>query len=148
MPLQIRDLNSGMKICDAALAKKYLSLCPDTMAYSDIIALVFVSQKHLVVETPIKVKPRIGGKSTITASTAIDTLKEIVNVVVLFNPMRIFFPLALLFVLAGVAWGLPIVLLGKGVSVGAMLGIVTGIIFFFLGLIAEQLSLVRKEILS
>ena len=128
--------------------KKYLSLCPDTMAYSDIIALVFVSQKHLVVETPIKVKPRIGGKSTITASTAIDTLKEIVNVVVLFNPMRIFFPLALLFVLAGVAWGLPIVLLGKGVSVGAMLGIVTGIIFFFLGLIAEQLSLVRKEILS
>jgi len=145
MPLKISDINSGMKICNTELAKKYIKLCPDSMAYSDIIALVFVSQKHLVLETPIKIRPRAGGVSTISTRTAFETLRQIVNIVVLFNPMRIFFPLALLFIVAGIAWGLPIILAGKGVSVGAMLGIITGIIFFFLGLIAEQLSLVRKE---
>ncbi len=48
MPLSITDLNSGMKIYATDLAKKYIKLCPDSMAYSDIIALVFVSQRHLV----------------------------------------------------------------------------------------------------
>jgi hypothetical protein len=47
-------------------------------------------------------------------------------------------------VLFGVAWGLPLILMGRGVSVGSMLAIVTGVIFFFLGLVAEQLSLIRK----
>lgn len=145
MPLKVTDINSGMKVYDAGLAKKYLKLCPDSMAYSDIIALVFISQKHLVIERPIRIKPRAGGKSTISTRTAFETLREIINIVVLFNPARIFFPLSFLFILAGIGWGLPIVLLGKGVSVGAMLGIITGIIFFFLGLIAEQLSMMRKE---
>lgn len=145
MPLEIYDLNSGMKIYDREIASRYLKLCPDSMAYSDIIGLVFVSQRHLVVESPISVKPRSAGRSTIGFSTAVDTVKEILNIVVLFNPMRVFFPIALFFLLAGVAWGLPLVLMGRGVSTGAMLGIVTGLIFLFLGLIAEQLSQMRKQ---
>ncbi len=145
MPLPIKDINSGMKICNTSLAKKYIRLCPDSMAYSDTIALVFISQKHLVLETPIQVRERTSGKSTISTRTAFETISEIINIVVLFNPTRIFFSLAFLFILAGIGWGIPIVLLGKGVSVGAMLGIVTGIIFFFLGLIAGQLSMMRRE---
>lgn len=144
MPLKIHDLNSGMKIYNADLAKKYLHLCPDSMAYSDVIALVFISQQHLVKETPITIHSRIAGTSTINTLTAFETVKQILNVVVLFNPMRIFFPLSIFFFVISLVWGLPIILLGRGVSVGAMLGIVTGIFFFFFGLIAEQLSLIRK----
>jgi hypothetical protein len=36
----------------------------------------------------------------------------------------------------------------RGVSVGAMLGIVTGLLFFFIGLIAEQLSAMRLGLLD
>lgn len=145
MPLDIHDLNSGMKIYDREIGSRYVRLCPDSMAFSDIIALVFVSRRHLVLERPISIKPRAAGRSTIGVGTAFDTVKEILNIVVLFNPMRVFFPIAVFFLLAGVAWGLPLVLMGRGVSVGAMLGIVTGLIFLFLGLIAEQLSLMRKD---
>lgn len=148
MPLNIYDINSGMKIYNTAMAKKYLRLCPDSMAYSDIIALVFVNQRHLVLEIPISIKPRNAGNSTINTKAAVETMKEILNIVILFNPMRIFMPVSLFFILSGIGWGLPIILAGRGVSVGAMLGIVTGIIFFFLGLIAEQLSLMRKESIS
>lgn len=144
MPLDIYDINSGMKIYDTTLAQKYLSLCPDSMAFSDIIALVFINQRHLVLETPIRIRERKGGKSTINTLTAFETIKQILNIVVLFNPMRIFFPIAVLCILGSIAWGLPIILAGRGVSVGAMLGIVTGIFFFFFGLVAEQLSLIRK----
>lgn len=145
MPINIHDINSGMKIYNAVLGKKYLKLCPDTMAYSDVIALVFISQRHLVLEEKISIKPRETGESTINTRTAFDTIMEILNVVVLFNPMRVFLPISILLFIAGVVWGVPIVLKGNGVSVGAMLAIVTGVIFFFLGLIAQQLSEIRRN---
>ena len=144
MPIHIHDLNSGMKIYNTELAKKYLHLCPDTMAYSDVIALVFISQRHLVKEMPITIHPRTSGESTINTLTAFETIKQVINIVMLFNPLRIFFPLSILFILCSIAWAIPIILAGRGVSVGAMLGIVTGIFFFFFGLVAEQLSLIRK----
>lgn len=146
MPLNIEDINSGMKIYDASLAKKYIKLCPDTMAYSDIILLTFINQRHLVIETPIQIKPRIAGESTIGINTAIDTVREILNIVILFNPMRIFLPVSLFFIIISLIWAAPILIEGRGVSVGAMLGLVCGILCFFIGLLAEQFSLIRKQI--
>ena len=145
LDLDVYDINSGLKVYDTRLAQEYLRLCPDTMAYSDVITLIFVSRRNRVRERPIRLKPRVAGTSTITTATALDTFKEILNIVVLFNPMRIFLPISLVSILVGVAWGLPIVLRGNGVSVGAMLAIVTGVIFFFLGLLAEQISLIRRS---
>ena len=145
MPLEIYDINSGMKIYNTELAQKYLPLCPDSMAFSDTIALVFISQHHLVLEHPIRIKERIGGVSTISTRTAFETVMEILNIVVLFNPMRIFLPMAFASILFGIAWGLPFIIFkGKGVSTLALLAIITGLIMFFLGLIAEQISLIRK----
>jgi hypothetical protein len=143
--VHVYDINSGMKVYDTALAQQYLHLCPDSMAYSDVITLVFISQRHRVTEHGIQVRSRIGGKSTISTRTAVETVREIVNIVVLFNPMRIFLPVSLASLVLGCVWGLPIVARGNGVSVGAMLAIVTGIIFFFLGLLAEQISLIRRS---
>lgn len=146
LPVTIRDINSGMKIYQTHLVQRYLALCPDTMAFSDIIALAFIQQRHLVVEHPITVTARIGGTSTININTAIDTVMEIINMVILFNPMRIFFPVALFFVISGICWGIPIMLEGRGVSVGSMMGIISGLLFFFLGLMTEQLSLLRRSL--
>ena len=144
MPMHIYDINSGMKIYDTQLAKKYLPLCPDAMAYSDIIALVFINQRHRVGEEPIRIKPRVAGDSTINVRTAYETIMEIINVVILFNPMRIFFPIAVFFVLSGILWDLQFFLHGLGVSTGAGMLVVSGFIFFMLGLVTEQLSQIRK----
>lgn len=144
MPIHIHDLNSGMKVYNTKLAQKYLHLCPNTMAYSDVIALVFISQRHLVNEIPITIHSRTSGESTINTLTAFETIKQILNIVLLFNPMNIFFPLAVFFFVISVAWALPIIVMGRGMSVGALFGIVTAIFFFFFGLIAEQLSWLRK----
>lgn len=144
MPLPIYDINSGMKMYDSDLCKRYLSLCPDTMAFSDTILLIFLQHRHLVLEEPITVLDRMGGVSTINTMTALDTIKQILNMVVLFNPMKIFLPISVFLILAGIGWGIPIVLKGNGVSVGALLAILSGVIFFFLGLLAEQISIIRR----
>jgi glycosyltransferase involved in cell wall biosynthesis len=146
MPIHIHDLNSGMKMYRTGLARQYMQLCPDNMALSDIITLVFINQRHLVLEHPITVVPRTTGKSTISIKTAFDTVLEILHIVIMFNPMRIFLPPALFFFTFSAVWGTPILLRGEGVSVGTELLFITGLICFFLGLIAEQLALIRKSL--
>jgi len=146
MPIGVHDINSGMKLYETKLAQTYVRLCPDSMAFSDVITLIFINQRHRVIETPISVNPRQSGVSTINSMTAFDTVLEIFNVVLLFNPMRIFLPMSIVLVVSGIAWGLPLVLRGNGVSVGAMLAVVSGMMFFLLGLIASQLALIRNNL--
>ena len=146
MPIPIHDLNSGMKIYVTCLAREYMQLCPDNMALSDIITLIFLNQRHLVLEQAITVVPRTTGTSTINIKTAFDTVLEIVHVATMFDPMRLFFPPAVFFLLFSAVWGIPILLRGEGVSVGTLFLFVTGLIFFFLGLLAEQLALIRKNL--
>jgi glycosyltransferase involved in cell wall biosynthesis len=145
MPLKIYDINSGLKMYNTELAKKYIRICPNSMAFSDVMTLTFIYQRNLVLEIPIQIKERIAGESTIKMRTAFETVMEILNIVTLFNPLRIFLPVFFFFLLLSVAWEIPIFLKGYGISVGAMVGFITSLIFFLLGLIAEQLGNIRKS---
>jgi glycosyltransferase involved in cell wall biosynthesis len=145
MPMPLKDLNSGFKLYRTDLVQRYMHLCPDSMAFSDVITLIFLNERHRVIEEPIEVLPRKSGSSTISTKTAFETVLEILNLVMLLNPLRIFLPISILCILIGFGWGIPFVIWGRGVSVGAMLAIVTGLIAFTLGLIAEQLSGIRKD---
>jgi glycosyltransferase involved in cell wall biosynthesis len=145
MPLPIADLNSGFKFYRTDLAKQYTTVCPDSMAFSDVITLVFLSERNLVLEYPIQVLPRQAGQSRINTFTAFETVIQVLNIALMFNPLQLFLPISALCILVGFGWGIPFVLLGRGVSVGAMLAIVTGLLFFVLGLIASQLSAIRME---
>ena len=42
---------------------------------------LFISQRHRVIEHPITVQPRQGGTSTISTMTALETVKELFNIV-------------------------------------------------------------------
>lgn len=146
VPLPIHDLNSGFKLYQTRLVQRYLSLCPDSMAFSDVITLLFLNQKHHVLEHPISIKHRTNGSSSISTRTAFQTVIEILSLVMLVNPLRIFLPLSIICVSVGLLWGIPIMLADRGVSVGSMLAIVLGALFFFLGLIANQLSAIRLHL--
>jgi len=146
MPIKIHDLNSGMKIYKTELAKKYLSLYPDSMAFSDIIGLVFINKKLLVNEIPISIKKRKSGSSTINTKTAFQTVLEILNIIILFNPLKIFLPVSIMFVFFGLIWGFYIFSLGRGISVGSSLLIISGLLIFLLGLVAEQMSQIRHHL--
>jgi len=148
MPLPIHDLNSGFKLYRTELAKRYVPLCPDSMAFSDIITLIFINQRNLVLETPITIQQRRAGQSTINTYTAVETVMEIINLALMFNPLRVFLPLSAVCILVGLGWGVPFLVMSRGVSVGSMLAIVTGLLFFVIGLIASQLAALRMGMLN
>ncbi len=143
--LPVSDLNSGMKLYDTALVHRYLRLCPDGMAFSEVLTLIFIQQKHLVTETPIEVEPRRAGKSTINTMTALDTLLQIINIVMVFNPMRIFLPLGGFMIVFGILWAIPFLVRGSGLSSAAMMSMTAGLLLIMMGLLAEQLAQIRKK---
>jgi len=148
VPVHIYDLNSGMKLYRTELVQKYLSLCPNSMAFSDVITLIFINQKHLVLEHPINVLPRKKGKSTISTKTAIETVYEILNIILTFYPIRFFLPISLILILGGVIWGLPILIAGRGFSMGTVLLILAGLQLAVIGLLANQISSLRLGLIN
>jgi len=139
----IRDLNSGFKLYRTDLVQRLLPWCPGSMAFSDVVTLLHLNMDLIVVEIPVETDPRKGGHSTISTMTAIDTVLEIVNVLMWFKPLKVFLPVAGLLMLVGAAWAIPLLLAGRGMSGASLLVLVSGMMVGMLGLIAEQIAHLR-----
>jgi len=140
----IRDLNSGMRIYKTTVAKELLPFCPDSMAFSDIIALLHLNTRSHVLEVPVTIRSRTTGQSTINTITAFDTVLEIINIVMWFRPLRLLLPISGLLMFAGGTWAVPFLLAGRGLSGVALLLMLSGFQLGVLALLAEQLSTIRR----
>jgi glycosyltransferase involved in cell wall biosynthesis len=140
----IPDLNSGLRVYRREVLTRYMHLCPTGFSFTTTITMALTSRGWRVVYVPIRVNRR-DGRSTVTVATGLQTILLVLRLVTLFNPLRFFVPVAATVVGSGVLWGVPIALAGRGVSVGAMLAIVTGVILFALGLLCDQISQLRLE---
>lgn len=141
---RIRDLNSGLRIMRRDVVLKYLHLCPSGFSFSTTMTMALLSRGYDIAYVPIDVNWRVG-RSAVKVITGLETIILILRIAALFGPLRIFVPASAVIGLAGLAWGIPIVVLGRGVSVGSMLAIVTAILLFGLGLLCDQISQLRLE---
>jgi glycosyltransferase involved in cell wall biosynthesis len=144
MSIPVHDLNSGMKIVETRMAQQVLHLCPDTMAYSDTIALLFINLRCLVIEEPIQVRERQGRASTIGLRDAFATVRAIINMVMLFHPLNLFLPAAITLAALGLTWTARCYLINHVLSQGAAVLLLSALFTLLLGLLAEQLADLRR----
>jgi len=116
----IPDLNSGLRLLRREAALKYLHICPAGFSFSTTITMALISRGYKVGYVPITIQRRLG-KSTVTLNTGLNTLILILRIASLFDPLRLFIPVSALVGVVGVLWGIPYAMLGRGVSIGAML---------------------------
>lgn len=140
----IPDLNSGMRLFKREIILKYLHLCSDRFSFSTTSTLVFFNRGYRVIYVPIEIYPR-SGQSTVSVSTGFETIILILRIMTLFEPLRIFIPLSIVLCVFGVLWSIPYAIHARGISVGALLLILTGLLIFMLGLLSDQISALRKE---
>jgi glycosyltransferase involved in cell wall biosynthesis len=140
----IPDLNSGLRLFRREVALKYLHLCPSGFSLSTTMTLAMLCRGWRVEYVPIEVIRR-QGKSTVSVATGIETMVLILRLVSLFDPLRVFVPASVVIAGIGIIWELPIAFAGRGISVGSMLAIVTGVLLFGLGLLCDQISQLRLE---
>ncbi len=142
---KIPDLNSGLRVFRRDIISRYLHLCADRFSFSTTSTLIIMNRGYAVAYEPIQVNSR-QGKSTVSLMTGYETFLLILRVVLMFDPLRVFVPASLLLVLSGVLLGIyPYFILKKGLTTGSLLVILAGILVFFFGLLADQISALRKE---
>jgi glycosyltransferase involved in cell wall biosynthesis len=141
---KIPDLNSGLRIVRRDVLMKYIHLCPAGYSFSTTITMAMLSRGYAVEFLPIRVEPRVG-KSLVNVKAGFQTIMLVLRLATLFNPLRVFLPLSLFCIVGGIGWGVPYALNGHGVTVAAMLLIVSGMLLFGLGLICDQVAQLRLE---
>jgi glycosyltransferase involved in cell wall biosynthesis len=141
---RIPDLNSGFRLIRREVALRYLHICSAGFPFSTTITMALLSRGYQVGYLPIQVDKRVG-RSTVSVTAGLQTVILILRIATLFDPLRIFIPVSVLMGTTGMLWGVPYALAGRGISVGAMLAIVTAIFLFGLGLLSDQISQMRLE---
>jgi len=141
---KIPDLNSGLRLFRKSVIVKYLHICPSGFSFTTTSMMAFLYRGYNVGFVPVDVKER-EGKSTVSIFTGMETIILIIRMSALFNPIRLFIPASIFSIIFGILWGLPYMVTHRGLSIAAMLAIVTGIILFAIGIICDQVSQLRLE---
>jgi glycosyltransferase involved in cell wall biosynthesis len=141
---EIRDLNSGLRLMRRDVIVRYMHLCPSGFSFSTTSTFALASRGYRIEFVPIQVERRVG-HSSVSVATGFQTILLVLRLASLFNPLRVFLPLSLFFIIGGSLWTVPYLLNGQGVTVAAMLAVLTGVTLFGLGLICDQVAQLRLE---
>lgn len=144
---KIPDLNSGLRVIKREKIINLLHLFPDGFSFSTTSTIAFMYLSFKVDYLPIQVKKRKGNSTVKQLKHGSSTLLLILRLIVLFNPLKVFLPISFWFILIGVLYEISfgIIFLYPSVKLipAAFFMILTGILIFFFGLIADQISAMR-----
>lgn len=140
----IPDMNSGLRVLKRELVEQYEHLLPSGFSFTTTITLALLCNGYQVNYVPINYAKRVGS-SKIRPGHAYQFLLLILRTVVYFNPLRIFLPLGLVFFVAGVAKFIYDIFLWN-LSESAVMGILSGVIIWCVGLLADQISKIAMAV--
>lgn len=141
------DLNSGLRVVKRQLLQQYIPLLPDGFSASTTSTLIFFTRGYSVAHVPIQVRPRVGRSLVRPLRDGARTVGTILHMVTLFKPMRFFSLAGALLLTTGAIYGVNRLMQNPqlGLSVGSLLIILTGVLVFLFGLIADQIANIRLE---
>lgn len=142
----IPDLNCGFRAIKRDILLRFLHLLPDGFSASTTTTMLFLKQGYNVRFVPTVIEARVGTSTVNPIKDGSRTVLLILRLITLLDPFRVFFPVSAVLLVAGIAWATPFLAMGRGLSVGALFLMVTGMILFFFGLLADQVSSMRREL--
>ncbi len=98
----IPDLNSGLRAFRRHCVKQYFPILPSKFSFTTTLTLALLADEYRVVYHPINYHRRIG-KSKITPWHLMDFMVLVLRMALLFQPLRVFVPLAFACGLLGTA---------------------------------------------
>ncbi len=143
----IPDLNSGLRVMRREVILECMHLAPDGFSFSTTTTIAFINAGLLIQWVPIQTHKRFGRKSSVKiVRDGLKTVLLIIRIVVLFAPLRVFLPVsAILFALGLISAAIGLVG-NQNISDKDVIVLLTSIIIFFYGILADQLSAIRREL--
>jgi len=143
---KIADFNCGLRIIRKSDFLRFIHILPNGFSCSTTTLFAFLREGLNVKFVPIQINKRETGQSMVKPKEFITYLFLILRLIMLFSPLRIFLPIGLfLFLLGGGLLIFDVTNQGR-ISASTVLISLSSILIFFFGLIADQISALRREI--
>jgi len=137
----IPDLNSGLRVMRKDILERFENILPDQFSYTTTITLAMFSAGLHVKFVQIDYLKREGKSKIRPIADTIGFTKLIFRTVMYFDPLRVFIPAALFFILAAFAIGV-----GSYSITGTVMDVTTVVLFttgfqtLMVGLLADMLN--------
>ena len=144
--MKIPDLNSGFRAIKKNVAMEFMHILPNTFSLSTTITLALITSGYNVKYVPIEAPERVGTSKIKPFRDGFRFLLMIVRTISLFNPLKIFLPVSFSLFLGGALYSTYGVILYEDISDTSILLIISSLIIFFFGILADQVSvLIRRR---
>lgn len=143
---KLPDYNSGFRGFQKDLITQMLHIMPNGFSFSTTSTLAFMKEGYNIATFPIMVEERVGRRSNVKFfKDGPKTLMLLLRIIMLFNPLKIFLPVSLIFGAAGIGFGIYGYIIASRFSNGAIILTTFAMILFFIGLIADQIALLNRK---
>jgi glycosyltransferase involved in cell wall biosynthesis len=143
---KLPDYNSGYRGFNRELIKGMLHIMPNGFSFSTTSTLAFLKEGYSIGTIPIRVEERVGRSSNVKFfKDGAKTLMLIMRIIMLFNPLKIFLPASVFITLVGIAYGIYGFMIAHRFSNGAIVVTILGMFVFFIGLVADQISIMNRR---
>lgn len=142
---RIPDVTSGFRAARTRPMLEFLPLYPNGFSYPITSTLAFIKAGYAVGFEPIDVHRRVGRSKIRIFRDGTRFFLIVLRIITLFSPLRVFLPASLGLLAVGVAYGAWAVAVDGRVANGALLLCLSSLFIFLVGLVSEQISLMRSE---
>jgi glycosyltransferase involved in cell wall biosynthesis len=146
---RIPDINCGLRVFRRELLTSYLPLLPDGFSASTTSTLLFIKRNRHFTFHPVVTEARAGTSTVKQVRDGMRTIHLMMRILFLFSAFRAFASVAGLFLSAGVIYSAAVALrIGQGVPVLGALLFLVGVIVFCFGILSDQVSALRIDLLE
>ncbi len=143
---KLPDYNSGFRGFHRETISGMLHLMPNGFSFSTTSTLAFLKEGYNIDTFPMEVSERIGRKSNVKmVRDGSKTILLLFRIIMLFNPLKVFFPASIISFALGLGFGLAGYLFFDRFSNGAVVLTMLGMFLFFIGLVADQISILNRR---
>ena len=143
---KIMDLTSGFRAVKREIIIKYIYLLPNTFSYPTTSTMAFIRGGHSIKYVPIEAQKRVGKSKIKLVKDGSRFILIMIKIATFFSPLRVFIPISLIAIIAGIMHGLyKVIILNQRYTYLTIFFISTGILIFLMGLIAEQIAQLRFD---
>lgn len=140
---RVPDLTSGFRVLRAKIAKNFVYLLPNQFSYPTTLTIAFFRAGYAVKYQPFVSPARIGQSKIRPLRDGFRFLLTITRLGVLFVPLKIFLPISLFLMTTGMGYVLLELANSRRFSGFGGLIATIGVFAFLLGLLSEQIALLR-----
>ena len=142
---KVKDLTSGFRVLSRRDALRFIDLLPNTFSYPTTLTLAFLRSGLTIKYVPIQSLYRAGQSKISLLTDGIRFLLIITKIATLFSPFRIFLPVSMFFFFAGITNYIHTYFTQYRFTNMSVFLLTTAVIIFMLGLVSEQIALLRME---